>query len=105
MRKRRSGGSAILAEEEGLGSEELGREDGGEDELGPGAGGQSGDIQGLSDIADADSESVEELAEEGQGFEADLISGVEDAPDADVSEVHTHEPRADQGPPRSLLPQ
>lgn len=105
MRKRRSVGSAILAEEVGLGTEELGPEDAGEDELGSDAGGQAGDIQGLSDIAYADSESVEELAEEGQGFEADVVSGVEDAPDADVAEVHTHEPRADKGPPRSLLPQ
>jgi hypothetical protein len=58
--------------------------------LGPEAAGQSGDIQGLSGIPDADSESVEELAEEGQGLEADVIAGVEDAPDAD-SEVRVHE--------------
>lgn len=105
MRKRRSVGSDVLAEEEGIGPEELGREGGGEDELGSDSGGQSGDIQGLSGLADADSESVEELAEEGQAFEADVVSGVEGAPDADVAEVHVHEPRADKGPPRSLLPQ
>lgn len=36
-----------------------------DDELGPDSAGQSGDTQQLSDIADADSESVEELVEEG----------------------------------------
>jgi hypothetical protein len=58
---------------------------------GPGSAGQSGDTQGLSDVAEADSESVLELVEEGQSFEAEVIEGVEDAPDADVSEVHTKE--------------
>ena len=57
--------------------------------MGPGSGGQSGDTQGLSDLAEAGPESVEELAEEGQSFEAEAIGGVEDAPDADVAEVHT----------------
>ncbi len=104
MRKRRAGSNAFSGEG-GLSIEELGPEGAGSDELGSDSGGQSGDIQGLSAIADADSESVEELAEEGQGYEADVISGVEDAPDADVAEVHTHEPRGDKLPPRSLLPQ
>ena len=44
--------------------------------LGSGAAGQSGDLQGLSEVADADSESVEELVEEGQALEADVIAGV-----------------------------
>jgi hypothetical protein len=35
------------------------------DELGPNSAGQSGDTQNLSNLADADSESVEELHEEG----------------------------------------
>ena len=56
---------------------------------GPGSAGQSGDTQGLSDVEQAGSESVEELVEEGQAFEAQVISGVEDAPDADASEVRT----------------
>lgn len=47
----------------------------------PGSAGQSGDTQGLSDAAGADSESVEELAESGQGFEADVVQGIEDAAD------------------------
>lgn len=59
--------------------------------VGPGSAGQSGDIQGLSDVAEADSESVLELVEEGQFFEAEVISGIEDAPDADRGEVHTKE--------------
>jgi hypothetical protein len=54
-----------------------------------GSGGQSGDTQGLSDVADAGSESVLELMEEGQSYEAEVIAGVEDAPDPDVAEVHT----------------
>jgi hypothetical protein len=36
--------------------------------------GQSGDTQGLSDVAEAGSESVTQLLEEGQSFEADAIS-------------------------------
>jgi hypothetical protein len=59
--------------------------------LGENAAGQSGDLQGLSRAEDVDSESVEELIEEGQSFEADVVSGVENAPDADEGEVRTHE--------------
>jgi|SRR6516165_4852069 hypothetical protein len=70
--------------------------------LGPGSGGQSGDIQGLSDIASADSESVLELIEEGQYQEADVIRGVEDAQYADVSEVHTKEMPEDDVPEEYL---
>ena len=40
---------------------------------------QSGDLQGLRDIESADSESVNELLEEGNAFEADVVSGVERA--------------------------
>jgi hypothetical protein len=66
---------------------------------GPDSAGQSGDNQGLSDVADADSQSVEELAEEGQAFEAEAIEGVENAPDADVAEVHTKQVPEDDVPP------
>ena len=65
---------------------------------GPGSAGQSGDTQGLSDVTEAGSESVLELVEEGQFFEAEVISGVEDAPDADVAEVHTKEVPEDDVP-------
>jgi hypothetical protein len=66
--------------------------------LGPGAGGQSGDNQGLSRREQADSESVEELSEEGQEFEAEVISGVENARDPDQSEVRTREVPEDDVP-------
>ena len=59
--------------------------------------GQSGDTQGLSDVAGADSESVRELAEEGQYFEAAVISGIENVPD-DVAEVTTTEVPEDDVP-------
>jgi len=68
---------------------------------GPGSAGQSGDTQGLSDIAEADSESVQELVEEGQNFEAEVVMGIEDAPDADVSEVRTKQFREDDIPPEA----
>lgn len=58
---------------------------------GPGSAGQSGDDQGLSDVEGATSESVTELLEEGQAFEAGIVSGIEDAPDADAGPVRTHE--------------
>ena len=62
-------------------------------EAGPDSGGQSGDVQGLSEIADAADESVEELADTGQYYEADVIEGVEDAADHPERPVHTHEDR------------
>jgi len=31
------------------------------------------------------------LLEEGNAFEAEVVKGVEDAPDADEEEVHTHQ--------------
>jgi hypothetical protein len=70
--------------------------------LGPGSAGQSGDTQGLSDVAEAGSQSVEELVEEGQSFEAEVISGVENAPDPDVAEVHTKQVPEDDVPSEYL---
>lgn len=64
--------------------------------LGEGAAGQSGDLQGLSATEDVNDESVEELLEEGQAFEAEVTSGVENAPDPDEDEVHTHERPEDE---------
>jgi hypothetical protein len=49
-----------------------------------------------------DSESVEELVEEGQAYEADAISGVEEALDPDQGEVHTHEVPEDDVPEEYL---
>ena len=59
--------------------------------------GQSGDTQGLSNAEGADSESVEELVEEGQDFEAGVVAGVEDA-DAAQGEVRTKQVREDDVP-------
>jgi len=62
------------------------------------SGGQAGDTQGLSRQAEYDSESVGELAEEGQYFEAEAVSGVEDAKDPDQGEVRTSEVPEDDVP-------
>jgi len=62
------------------------------------SGEQSGDLQGLSRLEGADSESVDELIEEGNAFEADVVSGVERADDNDEQEVHTHEVPEDDVP-------
>jgi hypothetical protein len=70
--------------------------------VGPGSAGQSGDTQGLSDVAEAGSESVEELVEEGQAFEAQVIEGVENAPDADEAEVRPKQVPEDDVPPEYL---
>ena len=60
------------------------------------SGEQSGDLQGLSNIQGADSESVDELLGEGNAFEAEVVKGVEDAEAADEGEVRTHEmPRSE----------
>ena len=66
--------------------------------MGPDSAGQSGDTQGLSDVAEAGSESVVELVEEGQSFEAEAIEGVEDAEDGGVAEVHTKQVPEDDVP-------
>ena len=61
-------------------------------------GGQSGDLQGLSNIEGADSESVAELIEEGNALEADAVTGVEHAGDSDEKEVRTPEVPQDDVP-------
>jgi hypothetical protein len=65
---------------------------------GPAAAGQAGDIQGLSRRSVVDSESVEELVEEGQAREAAFVEGVESAPDPDQGEVRTREVPEDDVP-------
>jgi hypothetical protein len=67
-----------------------------------GSGGQSGDLQGLSGIAGADSESVDELVEEGNAFEADVVAGVEEAGDEGEKEVRTREVPEDDVPDEYL---
>jgi len=69
--------------------------------LGPDSAGQSGDTQGLSDVAEAASESVLELVEEGQSFEAEVISGVEGSRDAGEG-VHTRQVPEDDVPSEYL---
>jgi N utilization substance protein A len=66
------------------------------------AAGQSGDTQQIPDRASADSESVEELLDEGNAFEADAVLGVENAKDPDVSEVKTREVSEDDVPAEYL---
>jgi len=58
--------------------DELGSDPG---QVGSDSAGQSGDTEGLSQIADAADESVEELADTDQAYEAEAVSGVEDADD------------------------
>jgi hypothetical protein len=70
--------------------------------LGSRSAGQSGDLQGLSNVERADSESVDELIEEGNAFEADVVSGVERAGDDDEKEVRTHEVPEDDVPEEYL---
>ena len=62
----------------------------------------SGDLQGLESLAEADSESVDELLEEGNEFEANVVKGVEDAGDAPERRVRTHEVPEDDVPEEYL---
>ena len=70
--------------------------------LGPDSGGQSGDLQGLSNVEAADSESVDELVEEGNAFEAGIVTGVEDAGRHRTKEVTTREVSEDDVPDEYL---
>ena len=60
--------------------------------------GQSGDLQALHRRHSVDSESVGELLSEGQAFEAEAVSGVENARDPDQGEVRTSEVPEDDVP-------
>lgn len=62
------------------------------------AGAGGGDFGGASVTESVDSESADELLEEGQTFEAGIVSGVENAPDPDQGEVRTHEVPQDDVP-------
>ena len=63
---------------------------------------QSPDLRGASRAELADSESVDELLDEGNTFEAGVVEGVEEADDADESEVHTREFPEDDVPEEYL---
>jgi len=73
-------------------------------DTGPESAGQSGDTQGLSDTPCAGNDSVMELLEEGQSFEAAVVEGVENAPAADEQEIHTKEAPEDDVPPEYWKP-
>ena len=60
--------------------------------------GQSGDTQQIHGAPSADSESVRDLLEEGNTFEAEAVEGVENAKDPDVSEVITRQVPEDDVP-------
>jgi hypothetical protein len=70
-------------------------------QVGTDSAGQSGDSQRLSTVEDANEESVEELADTDQAFEAAAVEGVEDAADHPERPVHTHE---EYGRPDDLPP-
>lgn len=59
-------------------------------DTGPDSAGQSGDLQGLPATEEAENESVRELVEEGQFYEASVVDGVENAPEADEGPVRIH---------------
>jgi hypothetical protein len=59
---------------------------------------QSGDLQGVSNIGSADLESVDELLEEGNAFEAGVVSGVEESRGREGKEVRTREVPEDDVP-------
>lgn len=71
-------------------------------QVGPDSAGQSGDPQDLSGIADVNDESVEELAETDQAYEAGIVEGVEDAADHPERPAHTH---VEYGNPEDVPPQ
>jgi hypothetical protein len=70
--------------------------------VGTGSSRRSADFEGLSRAEDVDSESVDELVEEGNVFEAGAVAGVEEADDSDEREVHTHEVPEDDVPEEYL---
>jgi hypothetical protein len=66
------------------------------------SGRQSGDLQGISKNEVVDSQSVDELLEEGNAFEAGVVAGVEDSKDARTREVRTREVPVDDVPEEYL---
>lgn len=70
-------------------------------QVGPRSSGQSGSSEGLSEVADATDESVEELSDTDQALESAAVEGVEDAADHPERPVHTH---LEYGRPDDLPP-
>ena len=84
--------TAVWRDEEKTEDEDVNEWESGNAGLGPDSAGQSGDLQGL------DSEESTELLEEGNSFEAGIVSGIEDAPDADERGIRTREVPEDDVP-------
>ena len=84
------GEEAVVAEEGAIAEEETVVAAEGK-ESAPGAEVEAGDVEGLSTEAEASAESVEELVESGQYYEAEVVEGVENVLPADEAEVTTHE--------------
>jgi hypothetical protein len=63
---------------------------------------ESGDLEGLSNEESADSESVDELLEEGNAFEAGVVWGVEESRGREGQEVRTREVPEDDVPQEYL---
>jgi len=96
MRKKRETDGRPQGDEAAL--DELGNDP---REVGSDSAGQSGDAQRLSTSEDANEESVAELADTDQAFEAAAVEGVEDAADHPERPVHTHQ---EYGRPDDLPP-
>jgi len=64
-------------------------------ELDPGSesAGQSGDTQGLPDFATESEESLQDLVETGQDFEAEIVAGMEEAAGHPEEPIPDHEHR------------
>jgi hypothetical protein len=63
---------------------------------------EMGDAEGLSDSAESSSQSVAELLDEGQSFEASVLNGIENAPTADDGHIKTREVPEDDVPAEYL---
>ena len=75
-------------------------------QVGPRSAGQSGDAQGLDEFEDEGEESVEELADTDQSWEAAEVEGIEDAADHPERPTHVHIDygRPDDVPPQNPIP-
>jgi hypothetical protein len=70
-------------------------------EVGATSAGQSASSEGLSADADATEDSVEDLSDTDQAYEASAVEGVEDAADHPERPTHTHE---EYGNPEDVPP-
>ena len=68
-------------------------------ETGAESAGQSGDLQGLPGNEDVENESVRELIEEGNYYEASVVDAVENTPPADEGPLRPRRRKEDDLPP------